>query len=264
MSLPSVSKRCTVIGLHPVPAHLSTKEFAAKIEVLADYHLSLPVAQENFIKYDLITPSDRFDSHFKALGFPQSRPAILVKVECKVRFRAKTSYAYPGSSRQSTEHFAQFLRDAEVVKSISGAPEFAGATMHSMDGTMRIDNGSTDGSGSWISIVDCAPHLSRSQFSQKSADVADGITAVPIMQKNLVRHTMWVGNEALDIDVQALGLPPAASFMIAMLEADLDPMIQALKDNGLKQFFNKLPESSWTDEFSNRFAVDVVTKLDRL
>jgi hypothetical protein len=43
----------TVIGIHPVPAHLSIPEFVEKIETLADTHLALPVGQ-NFQKYDLV------------------------------------------------------------------------------------------------------------------------------------------------------------------------------------------------------------------
>jgi hypothetical protein len=43
----------TVIGIHPVPAHLSIPEFIEKIETLADTHLALPVGQK-FQKYDLV------------------------------------------------------------------------------------------------------------------------------------------------------------------------------------------------------------------
>ncbi|KAJ7833081.1 hypothetical protein B0H13DRAFT_2370575 [Mycena leptocephala] len=42
----------TVIGIHPVPAHLSTKEFVAKMDALGDARLALPMAQKNIIKYD--------------------------------------------------------------------------------------------------------------------------------------------------------------------------------------------------------------------
>jgi hypothetical protein len=77
----------------------------------------------------------------------------------------------------------QFLRDAEVAKSISGAPEFAGASMLFMDKTVGIDTGrATDRSGNWIALFNCSPHLSRAQFSQKATDVAsDMVVVVPIL-----------------------------------------------------------------------------------
>jgi hypothetical protein len=46
--------RFTALWLYPVPANSSPKNFAAKIDALADTQLALPVAQANLLKYELV------------------------------------------------------------------------------------------------------------------------------------------------------------------------------------------------------------------
>jgi hypothetical protein len=53
----SITKdRFTALWLHPVPANSLPKDFAAKIDALADAQLALPVAQANLLKYELVRP----------------------------------------------------------------------------------------------------------------------------------------------------------------------------------------------------------------
>ncbi|KAJ7732005.1 hypothetical protein B0H16DRAFT_182598 [Mycena metata] len=75
----------TAIWLHPIPDHLSIKEFSAKIEAQTDSLLALPSAQTNILKYDLMIPNNKLDTYFKALGFPDPQPVVLAKIECEVR-----------------------------------------------------------------------------------------------------------------------------------------------------------------------------------
>ncbi|KAF8209016.1 hypothetical protein K438DRAFT_1960743 [Mycena galopus ATCC 62051] len=200
----------TAFRLHPVPVHLSTKEFAAKLEALADSMLALPVAQECFRKFELMIPNDRFDTYFKALGFPPARPMVIVKAEY-----------------ETAEHCAQFFSDAKAIGLLSKAEEFVGASVFSADESTRIDiDRSTDGSGNWIGIFKCPPDLSPSEHCKKAGDVADKIAALPIMQRNIVKHTMWFQNEDLSSGAQVLGMPPPDPMVILLLESDLQPMIE--------------------------------------
>ncbi|KAJ7774400.1 hypothetical protein B0H14DRAFT_2632044 [Mycena olivaceomarginata] len=51
----SVSKTyCTVFGTHPVPANTTGEDFQAKCEALVESFLVLPVAQQNFLKFDIV------------------------------------------------------------------------------------------------------------------------------------------------------------------------------------------------------------------
>ncbi|KAJ7758768.1 hypothetical protein B0H14DRAFT_2975524 [Mycena olivaceomarginata] len=239
--------RFTALWLHPVPANSSPKDFAAKIDALGDMQLALPIAQANLLKYELIIPNDRLDSHFKALGFPQPRPIVFVKIETK-----------------SEEHYAKFLKDSEIVKSISGAQEFVGASMISADETTRIDNARSaehDISGTWIAITE-APQLTGAQLAEKASGISDGIAALPIVQKNLVRHKMWLQNDALAMDVQALGMAPANPVVVIMQQASLNATIEILNDPKAKQQFGEV-QKIFPGQQTNRFCVDVVVKLDK-
>ncbi|KAJ7758767.1 hypothetical protein B0H14DRAFT_3511589 [Mycena olivaceomarginata] len=244
----SITKdRFTALWLHPVPANSLPKDFAAKIDALADAQLALPVAQANLLKYELFIPNDRLDSHFKALGFPQPRPIVFVKVEAK-----------------SAEHYAKFLNDTEIVKSISGAQEFVGASLLSAEETTRLDSTRSvadDISGTWIAILNLS-QLSGTQLEYRPGSIADAISAVPIVQKNLIKHQMWLQNDALATNVQALGLTPANPVTIVMQQASLDAMIEILKDPKVKQQFAEV-QKILPGEQTNRFCVDVIVKLDK-
>lgn len=54
----SVSKTyCTAFGIHPVPANTTLEDFQAKCEALVESFVALPVAQQNFLKFDIVYPT---------------------------------------------------------------------------------------------------------------------------------------------------------------------------------------------------------------
>jgi hypothetical protein len=54
----SVSKPyCTAFGIHPVPANTTLENFQAKCEALVESFLALPVAKQNFLKFDIVYPA---------------------------------------------------------------------------------------------------------------------------------------------------------------------------------------------------------------
>jgi hypothetical protein len=46
--------RCLAIGIHRAPPHLSPKEFESRTEALVDSIIQLPIAQKNFLKFDIV------------------------------------------------------------------------------------------------------------------------------------------------------------------------------------------------------------------
>ncbi|KAJ7742252.1 hypothetical protein B0H16DRAFT_1464124 [Mycena metata] len=230
----------TAIWLHPIPEHLSIKEFSAKIEAQTDSLLALPSAQTNILKYDLMIPNNKLDIYFKALGFPEPRPVVLAKIECE-------------GIHQSAEHCAQFLVDTEVIEMISTAPEFAGASIFSMDTVTKIDSGSDAGGDACIGIFKCPPHLSRAQFHEFVDKASDGLVALPTVQKNIVKQTMWIQNDTLEKDVQAADTSAAETVAVFMIQA-------VWTDDGLREYFAKVDKPA-TNEYSNRFSVEIVHKL---
>ncbi|KAJ7924143.1 hypothetical protein B0H13DRAFT_2654907 [Mycena leptocephala] len=245
MSASAAKDYFTAIWLHPVPAHLSTHEFALRMVARADTLLALPVAQNNLLKYEIMVPNDLLDSYFQALGVAQPQPVVLVKVQCETK-----------------EHYVQFLRDAQVAQLISGTEEFAGASMFSVHEATRVDPGTALGSGAWIGIFKCPPHLSGAELYQVLGDLADGLAALPIMQRNLVKHTMHMQNDALEMNAKVLGLPTVGPVVVAIVQSNFDTMNQVFTDSDVKRLFAQL-DPAFTGKLSNRFAADIITKFHK-
>ncbi|KAJ6515241.1 hypothetical protein C8R45DRAFT_203303 [Mycena sanguinolenta] len=169
----SITKdRFTAIWTHPISANSSIKDFSAKLEAQAESLLALPSAK-NLLKYDLIIPNNKLNNAYKALGFPEPQPVVLVKIEC-----------------ESAGHCAQFLRDAEATNKISKTQEFAGASIFSVDVITKIDAGSADGCDACVGIFKSPPHLSRTQFHEFVDKASNGFVALPTMQKNAIKQIM--------------------------------------------------------------------------
>jgi hypothetical protein len=84
----------------------------------------------------------------------------------------------------------QYIRDEEVAKTISGAPEFAGASMVLADVVTRIDAPSLGKSTTCIAIFKRPSNRSTEQLYQEVAEVSDAFAALPTAQMNMVNHTV--------------------------------------------------------------------------
>ncbi|KAJ7203914.1 hypothetical protein C8J57DRAFT_1542459 [Mycena rebaudengoi] len=84
--------------------------------------------------------------------------------------------------------------------------------MFSMDVVTKIDAGSADGCDACIGIFKCMPHLSRTQFLEFVDKASDGFVALPTMQKNAVKQTMWIQNDTIEKGVQAAAAYMAKEF----------------------------------------------------
>ncbi|KAJ7648381.1 hypothetical protein DFH06DRAFT_1135824 [Mycena polygramma] len=214
---------------------------STKMEALAEAHLALPVAQKNLLKYELMVPTDRLDRQTVARGFGDNR----------VR-----------------EHFAEFLRDKEVAKSISGAQEFAGASLFSADALTKIDGRSKAESAAdlctYMIVFNSLSGESDQRLRETINKRGGRFAELPIMKQNLVEHTPWTTNTGLAQDVLALGIPTVQPLAVVKVQArSEESMIEALTDCGLKKFYPDIAESDKPAFPSPRFAVDVITKLDR-
>ncbi|KAJ7825949.1 hypothetical protein B0H13DRAFT_1918395 [Mycena leptocephala] len=206
MPASTAKDRFTAIWIHPIPPDLSIQKYSAKLGTQADSLLALPSAQKNLLKYDLIIPNKKLDSCFKALGFPEPQPVVLVKIECEVK---------PSHAVRTT---ALTIVSPER-RTLHAAPEFAGASMFSVDVITKIDAGSADGSDGCIGVFKCPPHLSRTQFQEFIDKASSGFGALPTMQKNCVKQIMWIQNDTIEKDVQAMGIPAAETVAVFMVQA---------------------------------------------
>ncbi|KAJ6592534.1 hypothetical protein B0H19DRAFT_7287 [Mycena capillaripes] len=182
----------------------ATKNRFTTMEAFTDALLSLPAAQNNLLKYDLIIPNDKLDSQNKAVGFLDPEPTVLVKIECETQ-----------------ELFTQFLRDADVMQSIKGAAEFKGASMFATDVVTRIDlrvEGAA-ASTTWVGIFRLPPNLSTREFYQKTEEISDKFVALPVSHGSVVKRTAWIQNNMIAKDIQLLGIPPSAPVVVLWFQA---------------------------------------------
>ncbi|KAF7367119.1 hypothetical protein MSAN_00971600 [Mycena sanguinolenta] len=239
---PSTTKSSSkLICIHPVPAHLSTREYAVKLEAALDAVLSIPICRENFISHEIMIPNGhgQFDSYFKPLGFEAPQPVIIVKSECK-----------------TADHLMQIVEDPEVIKLISGE-EFSGASVFTADETIRLDARSSDTcDGSYAIVLKCPPDSSAAEFHEKCLKNGDEILKSPAFQQNVVKHATWIKNEALASHVQPLGLFSAEPLVIVLVQSSLDRMTTMLKESEANPYI--APKDN---ALKNRFGVDVVVKL---
>ncbi|KAJ6502798.1 hypothetical protein C8R47DRAFT_1251559 [Mycena vitilis] len=243
----------TTIEIHPVPAHLSLKEFAVKMLARADACLARPVAQQNLLRYDIMIPNDRFDAQFKGLGIPKPRPMVLVQIEC-----------------ESAGHFQEFIGDEETARLLSQEQDSsAEASMFSADVVTRIDNGSAQSNTdlcTYLVVLKYLSHDSSVQLSDKVTKNADGFAGIPFVKTHFASHTALIHNTTLAHDASALGLPATQPVVILKIQANSDIMTKAFTDAGYQQYFadlGKANERIYDAELCPRFAVDVIEKIDR-
>ncbi|KAF7367120.1 hypothetical protein MSAN_00971700 [Mycena sanguinolenta] len=245
MAASTTKSRYPMLGLHPVPAHLSISEFAAKVEMAADAKLSLPVCREGILKHEIMIPNDRLDSYFKAQGFEPPQPMVIVRAHCK-----------------SIDHATQILNDPEVIKVIKTEEGFADVSIFAVDEIIGIDTQSSDEYDStWVTTLKCRPHLSADQFSHRCKEITDGLMQLPGFRENVGKHVMWIKHESFAQDIQELGAFLSEPLVIIMWQSSVDRMNAALSDSGVKQFFAGLKKPLTEEIISNRFAVDVVVKV---
>ncbi|KAJ7628129.1 hypothetical protein DFH06DRAFT_723063 [Mycena polygramma] len=199
------SNRFIAIGVHKVPANSSLPEFRAKMEAFADALVALPAAQEQCLKYELMVPNDKLDSHNQALGFPAPQPVILVKVECE-------------SQQQCTQ-------DLEVANAISGAAELGDARMFSADEITRIDQGSVADTTTWVGIFKRPLNLSTGQFHKKLEGIVDVFVTLPIVQRHLLKHTVLFQNDAMASEWQSLGVSVVEPFAVIIFHGVRLPLL---------------------------------------
>ncbi|KAJ7609165.1 hypothetical protein FB45DRAFT_945591, partial [Roridomyces roridus] len=70
---------CTAFGIHLVPAGTTLQDFEAKCQTLITSLLALPVAQNNYLKFDILTQNDTAKNALSVLGFPAPQPAVYLR-----------------------------------------------------------------------------------------------------------------------------------------------------------------------------------------
>ncbi|KAJ7441981.1 hypothetical protein FB451DRAFT_1298050 [Mycena latifolia] len=167
--------RFCAIGVHKVPPHLSKKEFENKIEALMDDVHALDLVRKKVLKMEMIFQNDLLDEHVKLFEFPPREPVVVIATET-----------------ETVDDLVEVLTDAEVQKLFHKAEEFglqSGTFAFSADVVYKINrNVATRNPVCITGIYKVPTHLSRDEYGAKFHAFVEKYTALPAIQKNLIRY----------------------------------------------------------------------------
>lgn len=89
------------VGIYKAPANLSKEEFETKITSFVDRMLAVPIAQKNFLKFEIVCPecfildliftcitqiyqNELLNQHIKAFDLPEAPTSVWLTVEFEV------------------------------------------------------------------------------------------------------------------------------------------------------------------------------------
>ncbi|KAJ6569063.1 hypothetical protein B0H19DRAFT_1256740 [Mycena capillaripes] len=253
----------TVIGVHRVPAHLSKREFEENVDRLVESLLALPEAKnllslnvyrhQNIIQ---IFQNNHVEASMKELGYPPAQPCVLLMPEF-----------------ETADNLAEWLHSPALKQLLSDADQFhfvSGSTAASMDAVTRIDVPTTLTAAErnlWVGIYPGPGTSSPGQFKENMGVLLDAITALPVSQKNLLKHTTWMINDSIAPELQSIGFPAAQPVVIVMVELEgpnWDPIIEICADAELKRLILKANQDFGLYVDSICFGADVFTKIKNI
>ncbi|KAJ7789359.1 hypothetical protein B0H13DRAFT_1936441 [Mycena leptocephala] len=291
--IPPVSS-ISIIGIHPVPAHLSTKEFAANLEALADVFLARPIAQSNVLKWHMVvalnltpvgyryyrTTSKRVP--IKAAGFPESQPVVVLQVECEVQY-ALSMYVHALNRHSSspdprTLHAVPQRRSGVQVilhcPGIYGYQGRGGISYSRTDMVIDIDTPASEGDIIRMNIYRCPPNpihnrvlqmnariptrvWSASRCAETHAEIYTGLLSSYTIPR-LTSVVQWEQDSGLAENLQVMGMSAVKPVVVtAGKVASLDDVKEALESNTAVKTVTEDPGMhTQTSDDSDPYAAD--------
>ncbi|KAJ7839155.1 hypothetical protein B0H14DRAFT_3140857 [Mycena olivaceomarginata] len=217
----SVSKdRAVIIGIWNRPPNLTKEAFETKITSLVHSALALPIAQRNYLKFEIVDDSvlcydlpSSFRKHRLVCGL--LRNAQYVVPDHKV---------LQVHSPQAEEDFAQIFEDPTFSKLLLDAQEDLygdrrndTANVFSVDIETRIDLPAPKDCARLVSAFPRPANLSAGEYHPKMRSFADRLAAPPITQKHALKYSLWLPNNTLNVKLRDLGFPEPEPLVVAML-----------------------------------------------
>ncbi|KAJ7752976.1 hypothetical protein B0H16DRAFT_1545535 [Mycena metata] len=199
----SVSKTyCTAFGIHPVPANTTLEDFQSKCEALVESFLALPVAQQNFLKFDILFQNDQVKGYTTSLGFPEPSPAY------------------------TDANWAACLQDPDFINAMAAGRSWGfydGACANwvfptcifSADSVTKLDSSVPSDTNVVITIIKVPVQQTASIFRQKLDTLID---AVIDLIKPKMNVTMLIQNLNAEKNLQAAGYPASQPTTVGISE----------------------------------------------
>ncbi|KAJ7212658.1 hypothetical protein GGX14DRAFT_446783 [Mycena pura] len=197
-----VKEHCTAFGIHPIPATIAKEDFEAKCEALVESFLELPVAQRNFLRFDILTQNDQIADLVTSLGLPEPQPVVCLRCEY-----------------ETDANWAECLRDPDFVKAMEAGRSWGfheSACIFSADVVTKLESDATRDRNVVVAILRVPAHMSPAEFRGKIDALLDGIHE--LRKPSAIRSTMYVQNLNAEEHLQAAGFPPAQPALVLVGE----------------------------------------------
>ncbi|KAJ7860175.1 hypothetical protein B0H13DRAFT_2355706 [Mycena leptocephala] len=248
MSASNKKDRMVAVGIYKAPANLSKEEFETKITSFVDRMLAVPIAQKNFLKFEIIYQNELLNQHIKAFDLPEAPTSVWLTVEF-----------------ETEAHCAEILTDPMFAKAFAEAEEFVSrATGFVADVVTRIDRPTPKDRTHLMCAFQRPDHLSSDEYRKKFEVFVDRLLALPISQKNFLKHSLWLPNDTLDANLRDLGFPPPEPVFVVMAETDnQDRLIEWLTHSDVRAFAVDARRELGVHVGLSIFSADVVTKINQ-
>ncbi|KAJ6462466.1 hypothetical protein C8R45DRAFT_1026847 [Mycena sanguinolenta] len=251
MSASQIKDRAFGLAIWKAPAGLSKEAFENKLTAIFDALIALPIAQKKFLKFDLIFRTGLGNEHLNALGLAETQPSVWVRSECA------TMADYLEILEDPT--YANTMREAK--NSLSG--DHSAVDLFVADVEARVDRPTSKDRTLLVGAVQRPENLSPDAFRQTVANLADKMVSLPISQRILVKHSLWMPNSTIDTQVASLGFSAPKFGAVVMIETEQDAMSEALTDSDTKQFVEDAKRALNIHVGSSVFIANVVNKINK-
>ncbi|KAF7359662.1 hypothetical protein MVEN_00690300 [Mycena venus] len=244
--------RAFAIGIHTIPAHISTSSFRTNVERFFDALIATPIAQKHHLKVDLYFQRQELDEALAATGLPKSRPTVLVLYESDTQDQlndifanAEVAQLYLGSNFGFNENASTFSVEAFTVFERSTSARETGKR--------------------GVGIFRLPTHLSPQQFAERSRLYAEQFA--PLLAGHadaLTSYQVFFQNQNLEHHARALrhaGSEPWIVSNLAMTDTDTwKTLKEVLEKPEAKQVIKDLMVDFRFGEESYFFSADKVSK----
>ncbi|KAJ7800897.1 hypothetical protein B0H14DRAFT_3885360 [Mycena olivaceomarginata] len=163
-----------------------------EITSLVDSVLALPIAQKNYLKFEIIFQRELANQHIQGLGLPEAPPSV-------------------GDGR-SEAHFAELYEDATFAALIEEKhktlyEDRLTANAFFVDLRTKIDSPTTRPCTRVMAAYQHPDYLSPAKYYTKMEAVLEKISAHPVVKKAFQKYYLWIPNDTLDSKPRDLGFP---------------------------------------------------------
>ncbi|KAF7358233.1 hypothetical protein MVEN_00872100 [Mycena venus] len=192
---------CTAFWILPVPTNTTKEDFQAKCEALVESILALPVAQKNFIKFDILFQNDQMKNYMASVGLPEPQPCVCLR--CYY---------------ETDANWAACLQDPDFINAMAAGRSWGfydGVCIFSADPITKLDSSVPADTNVVIGIFKIPVAQTASIFRQKLDALIDTVLN---LKKPMMNMTMLVQNLNAEQNLQAAGYPASQPAIVVINE----------------------------------------------